>query len=528
MRSLLETFTAGLQRKEFINYGPIDDLWRQLFGGYTSNSGPTVTTDNALSVTTVLACTRRIAEALMVSCKVYQRDTKTGQRREAREHALYDVLGTAPNEDQTGIEYREVIGFHTALTGGHFSYINRVDGAISELIPINPGDVKVTKDKITSATVFEIKVGGRTEKFSREEIWHVKGPSWNSTVALDAVKLLREAIGLALATEETHARLHSNGAQPGGLISFKQKLDDKQIKRMKEGLAAHTGLSSKFKTMILDNEATWQSMAMSGVDAQHLQTRYWQVEEICRGMGVMPIMVGFSGDKAPTYASAEQLFLAHLVHTVRPWHDRVKMSATRWLLTKQERAQGYYVDFVENAFLSPAMKDKAEYFKIGLGGGGNPGWIKPVEVRRMEDMDSSDDLEGLFVPAGMQVMDADGKPIQPPPPPAPPAAPAKPVLTPDPAKPAKSEDVIALEAQIQELRHEVARRDVETSAADMIVEGLKTAMLDMPRPQINLPAPVVKIPEVRADLVEVTRVTKHDEHGRIIEYERHTIESPKK
>jgi phage portal protein BeeE len=143
-----------------------------------------------------------------------------------------------------------------------------------------------------------------------------------------------------------------------------------------------------------------------------------QVEEICRGMLVIPIMVGYA-DKTATYASADQMFLAHLVHTVRPWHDRVAESADRWLLTKEERAAGLYVGFVDAAFLRPDMKTKAEYNRTALGGSGNPGWLTINDVRGFDELPKIEGGDRLYVPTNSTPIGDDGLPMPVKQPPAP-------------------------------------------------------------------------------------------------------------
>ena len=124
---------------------------------------------------------------------------------------------------------------------------------------------------------------------------------------------------------------------------------------------------------------------MTGLDSQHLETRKHQIEEVCRFMGVMPIMVGYS-DKTATYASAEQMFIAHVVHTLSPWYARIENSAAAYLLTKRERAAGHYFKFNANGLMRGSAKDRAEFYAKGLGSGGHPGWVSPDEVRELEDM----------------------------------------------------------------------------------------------------------------------------------------------
>jgi HK97 family phage portal protein len=120
--------------------------------------------------------------------------------------------------------------------------------------------------------------------------------------------LAREAIGLAIATEETHASLHANGAQPGGVLAVKGKLDKEARERLKAAWQAFQGgVANRFKTAVLDVDAEWKPLSMTGVDSQHLETRRFQIEEICRAMRVFPQLVMHS-DKTSTFASAEQFF----------------------------------------------------------------------------------------------------------------------------------------------------------------------------------------------------------------------------
>lgn len=409
---LFTNIAAAFERKAdgTITYGGLD-LWRDFFGGAPVKSGVTVNVQTALQVTTVLGCVRRIAESLMVPCKVHQKDPVTNIRREAREHPLFDILSDEPNSIQSGLEYRETIALHVALTYNHYSYISRINGKLDELIPIEPSRVLPRLERSGMMTYRVQLLDGTHVTLGSDEIWHVRGPSWDGAIGMDAIKLLRESIGLAIATEETHARLHSNGAQPGGMLTTDQPASKESRERLKEMFAQdYSGVSNKFRTLVLDNGFKWQSMSPTGVDLQHVQLRQLQIEQICTGFNVLPIMIGYSGNNTPTYASAEQMFLAHLVHTVRPWQARVASSAKRWLFTKEEREQGYYVNFVDADFLSPDMKSKAEYAKIALGGGGNPGWITPDEQRAFDELGPLPGGDRLYVPMNTVPIGDDGYP----------------------------------------------------------------------------------------------------------------------
>jgi hypothetical protein len=119
---------------------------------------------------------------------------------------------------------------------------------------------------------------------------------------------------------------------------------------------------------ILDRGAKWTSMTMSGVDAEHLATRRFQLEDICRGVRVMPIMIGLA-EKTATYASAEQMFLAHVVHTETPWGCRIEQSAEVSLLTEKEQADGLYIYIDFTAMMRGDYKSLNEALKIQRDGG---------------------------------------------------------------------------------------------------------------------------------------------------------------
>lgn len=360
------------------------DLWREIFGGRASKSGATVNWKTALEASTSLACARVIAEGLaQVPCKVMRESA--GVREVAREHALYPLLARKPNEWQTSFEIREQMGLHLVLCGNFFAFKNVVRGRVVELLPFEPGQVKVSRGA-DGVLAYEVRVGELVQQIPAAQMWHVRGPSWNGWMGLEGVHLAREAIGLALATEEHAARSFSNGAALGGILSADGNLTPDQVMLLRKSWEeTQGGTANAYKTAILWGGLKWSPRAMENDKAQLIEQRKFQVEEICRMFRVMPIMVGYS-DKAATYASAEQMFLAHVVHTLGPWYERIEQSAEVNLLTEQDIRGGHYVKFVANGLLRGAAKDRAEYYAKALGAGGAPSWMTQDEVRALEDM----------------------------------------------------------------------------------------------------------------------------------------------
>jgi HK97 family phage portal protein len=376
------------------------ELFRDLYGGRTSKAGKTVNVDTAIRVAAVYACARVIADGIaQVPLKLFQESEDGRTRTPAKRHSLYPLLHRRPNQWQTSFEFRQTLGLHLTLTNNAICFKETAAGSgrILSLIPLEPKSVCVKRADDWSLTYEISDLFGRRAVVPASMIWHIKGPAWCTHVGLDAVDLAREAIGLSIVTEETQAAFHKNGAKPSIGLAVEGALDAKQHAQLVEFVKKTAGENAG-DPLIVDRGAKPLQFVMSGVDAQHLETRKYQVEEICRAFRVMPIMVGFS-DKATTYASAEQMFLAHVVHTLSPWYECIEQSIAAHLLTEKDANAGIYAKFVEEGLLRGALKDSAEFLDKMVNGG----IMTPNEARAKLDMNPDNDPESdkLRVPANI-------------------------------------------------------------------------------------------------------------------------------
>jgi HK97 family phage portal protein len=147
----------------------------------------------------------------------------------ARDHSLYDLLTVRPNDWTTSFEFRETLVLHAAM-GNAYVFKNVVRGKIIELILLNPGRVEKFQREDWSIYYKVTSKSGEVMEFPAETIWHVRGPSWDGYLGLDVMQLAREALGLSIATEETHARLHAKGVRPSGTYSVDGTLNPEQYK----------------------------------------------------------------------------------------------------------------------------------------------------------------------------------------------------------------------------------------------------------------------------------------------------------
>ena len=406
MAGLFGSLASGLRRRELKTTDAGNLTWAALFGQQNSRAGVSVNVDSALKVSTVFACLRVLADGIaQVPLKVY-REKADGSKELAKDHPAYRLLSRRPNEWMTSFEFRQVMMFHAVLLGNGCAYIGRIRGVPRELIPLVPGSYTIEQAKDYTLTYRLTALNGQTAVLPREEVFHLRGPSWTGAAGLDALQVAREAVGLAIATEETHAALHANGTQPGGVLSVKGSLDDAARARLKESWAQYQGgLANRFKTAVLDMDSTWTPLGMKGVDAEHLDTRRFQIEEICRDLKVFPQMVGYA-DKTATFASAEAFFLAHVIHTLNPWIENWEQSLARDLFPNED---DIVAKFSMQGLLRGDNTARATFYASGI----TNGWLTRNEARRLEDLNPIEGLGDPLLPLNMSTQAERAAPLPP-------------------------------------------------------------------------------------------------------------------
>ena len=318
----------------------------------------------ALQCTVALACARVIAQGLsQIPFRLMRTDGVT--RTVGHRRAAVPLLEDAPNNWQTAPEFWDMVGLHLALC----------DNACLEdpnrpcdrrLIPIPPGMVRPgrvgnfdVRYRVTFEDGTQRVLGRGTSGIcaachgARWRAWaprasHVTRSVWHSQ-------------------PKSATNSFSDGVVMRGVLSTAASLNPEQREQNRKNFVSAlrgdtaTNERERIGIAVLGGAGTSFSHWFHRTTLQLIENRRFQIEEICRGFGVMPIMVGYS-DKASTYASAEQMFLAHLIHTMGPWYRRLEKSATVRLLSREQRASGMYFKFFTNAMLRGSVKDRGDYY----------------------------------------------------------------------------------------------------------------------------------------------------------------------
>jgi HK97 family phage portal protein len=364
-------------------------LFREIYGRPPAKSGATVNVDSALKTATFFACVRVKAEDI-AQCPVdLFRDRPDGKGKDiAKDHDLYPLLTVQPNETQTIFEFMETLVFHLEVCFNFYAFKSIVRNRIDELIPIEPHLVKPRRLKDRSI-VYDVRIDGQVKTFPAELIWHIRGPSWNGYEGMEFVTIAREALGLTMAIEADQAHLYRNGLRTSGTYSVEGSLSPEAYEDLRKYIKDYQA-SEPGAPLILDRAAKYISETLKGIDAQTLEQRKHQVEEVCRLVRVMPIMIGHAGNTSPTFASAEQFFIAHRVHSLQPPCRRVETSITKNLIGMKEALAGVRAKVNLDSLQRGAFKDKIDAITKMLGSGGSTPMAEVNEARELLDMNPVD------------------------------------------------------------------------------------------------------------------------------------------
>jgi HK97 family phage portal protein len=389
----LNFFDRLLGRKAAqLTYDQVANLIDGNGGGIVA--GVAVNEKTALQVSTVLACVKAIADGCATPPMHVYRELPNGTRQKATNIPEYRLLSRRPNAWQTSFEWRRQMTLHAALTGTGLSIkVRGGNGRVTELLPVEPGrwDVrKVSRYELRYRCYDEFGLIG---DFGPDEVFVINGLQWDWHESLNAVTLAKAAIGLSIATERSQSAMHANGLKTSGTYSVDGPLNPEQHERLSSWLKRKSGPENAGTPLVLDRNAKWQSTAITGVDAQHVETRRLQIEEVCRAYGVFPIMVGHS-DKASTFASSEAFFSAHVKHTLAPWHRAWCQRIDEMLL---DGSGPLFAEFDTRYLTQGSMVDRAQWSRTMV----EMGIYTRNEIRDFEGLDPLDGLDTPLTPLNM-------------------------------------------------------------------------------------------------------------------------------
>ncbi len=341
--------------------------------GYQTKSGQAVNNTTALSIASVHACVRVIADGIAgLGLKLYKDD---GQNRDQIIIHYATALTNEPNPYQTKYDFTKYMTSHLALTGNAYAFINRdVRNIGIELHPIAPQYVTpVMQDGLL---FYKVTLAGYPGMIPATEMLHFKGMCGdNPLVGLSPVVLHAETLGIDLAAISQSAGVYKNGVLKFLLTSDAQiKID--QAGPLKKSL--DDVIDGASRSAVLPNGIKMEKLSLSPEEAQYLETRKFSSEEIARIFGVPASMIGAT---AGIKSSVEQEYQDFYARTLMSYAINIEQELARKLLTENDKLT-YYFKFNFNSLLRASANERADYYNKGIRGG----WLSRNEARVYEDV----------------------------------------------------------------------------------------------------------------------------------------------
>lgn len=363
------------ERRDLTSFGPFsgDPLLNPLripTNGetYSNVSGAIVTEDTALRLATVWACVRLLADS--VASLPWAAYGQQGDQR-VRLDPQPSLL-RSPFDDLTRFDWVHMLVVSLVVRGNSYGLITQRDYREfpTEIMPLHPDHVRVERDD-RGRKRYRLPSG---DPIPRDDVLHVRlFPQAGLDVSPSPIQIARETIGLGLAAQAFGARWFGEGAAPSSMLTTEQQMNPQDAKRLKEEwIATHGG---RRQPAILTGGVKWEPITITPEESQFLETRKFQRAEIASLFRVPPHMIGDLDRTTSWGTGIEQQSIGFVVHTLRPYLERIEGALTRLLPGSQ------FVKFNVDGLLRGDTPARYTAYQQALDGG----WMNPDEVRSLED-----------------------------------------------------------------------------------------------------------------------------------------------
>lgn len=359
-----------------------------------TTSGKAVTQRSAMQMTAVYSCVRILSEAIASLPLHLYRCTNSGGKEKATDSPLYFLLHDEPNPEMTSFVFRETLMTHLLLWGNAYAQIIRNGkGEVTALYPLMPDRMTVDRDE-NGRLYYEFMVSTDDAPINKKstvrlppyDVLHIPGLGFDGLVGYSPIAMAKNAIGMAIACEEYGSKFFANGAAPSGVLEHPSTIKDPS--RVRESWTQTFGGSSNaHKVAVLEEGMKYTPISISPEQAQFLETRKFQIDEIARIFRVPPHMVGDL--EKSSFSNIEQQSLEFVKYTLDPWVSRWEQNLVRSLLTTDEKKK-YFIKFNVDGLLRGDYQSRMNGYATAR----QNGWMSANDIRELENLDRISAEEG--------------------------------------------------------------------------------------------------------------------------------------
>ena len=353
-------------------------FWQEWFG--TSASGKNVTVDKALQLSTVWACVRLLSESVStLPLKLYRR-LPDGSREQAKDHPLFRLLCRTPDAEMTPQRFMLMVVASICLRGNAFVEKKMIGTRVVALVPLLPQYMRVKRED-SGRLKYTYTENGVERVIPEKNLMHIRGFGLDGVCGMLPVTMGREIFGSAMSAEEAAAKVFAQGMQASGILSGDTTLTPKQREDLRASLTAFMGSQNAGKIMVAEAGLKYQGITMNPEAAQMLESRSFNVEEMCRWFRVPPFMVGHMDKQSSWASSVEAQNLHFLTNSLRPLLVNIEQEITRCLIGEAD-ADEFFAEFAVEGLLRADSTARAAWYNTAL----QNGWMSRNEVRRLENL----------------------------------------------------------------------------------------------------------------------------------------------
>ena len=359
-----------------------------------TTSGKAVTQRSAMQMTAVYSCVRILSEAIASLPLHLYRYTDSGGKEKATDSPLYFLLHDEPNPEMTSFVFRETLMTHLLLWGNAYAQIIRNGkGEVTALYPLMPDRMTVDRDE-NGRLYYEYMVSTDDAPINKKstvrlqpfDVLHIPGLGFDGLVGYSPIAMAKNAIGMSIACEEYGSKFFANGAAPSGVLEHPGTIKDPS--RVRESWTQTFGGSSNaHKVAVLEEGMKYTPISISPEQAQFLETRKFQIDEIARIFRVPPHMVGDL--EKSSFSNIEQQSLEFVKYTLDPWVSRWEQNLVRSLLTTDEKKK-YFIKFNVDGLLRGDYQSRMNGYATAR----QNGWMSANDIRELENLDRISAEEG--------------------------------------------------------------------------------------------------------------------------------------
>ncbi len=359
-----------------------------LWGG--SSSGKVVNERTAMQMTAVYSCVRILSEAIAGLPLFVYKYGNDGSKDKYLDHPLWRVLHDEPNPEMTSFVFRETMMNHLLLTGNAYAQIIRnARGDVVALYPLMPDRMAVDRDSQGRLYYRYRKSSDDAPEVSRNkpsdvilapsDVLHILGLGFDGLVGYSPIAMAKNAVGLAIAAEEYGAKFFANGAAPSGVLEHPGTIKDPERIRQ-SWQSTFGGSANSNKIAVLEEGLKYTPIAISPEQAQFLETRKFQINEIARIFRVPPHML--ADLEKSSFSNIEQQSLEFVKYTLDPWVIRWEQAMNKSLLLESEK-RDVFTKFNVDGLLRGDYASRM----TGYATARQNGWMSANDIRQLENLD---------------------------------------------------------------------------------------------------------------------------------------------